>query len=61
MMVWMLVPVIVPFNPIKNPWQFEHPPLDYARYGEYPRFLSAPGEMDRMAGPRSELKAVEVL
>ena len=33
---WIRVPVIEPLR-IANCW--EHTPLDYYRYGEYPRFL----------------------
>lgn len=35
-----LVPVIEPLN-IRYVW--EHTPLDYYRYGEYPRFLRPVG------------------
>lgn len=37
---WRRVPVIEPIDP-RYCW--EHMPLDYYRYGEYPRFFSAPG------------------
>ena len=36
---WIRVPIIEEIN-IENVW--EHPPLDYYRYGEYPRFLRNP-------------------
>ena len=38
------VPVFEPLN-IHN--FFEHTPLDYYRYGEYPRYLSAIGQWTR--------------
>ena len=37
----ILVPVVAPFN-IFDRECWEHPPLDYARYGEYPRYLKEP-------------------
>lgn len=33
---WVLVPIIEPLH-ISHCW--EHTPLDYYRYGEYPRFI----------------------
>lgn len=48
--VWKLVPVIVPMRP----GDFEHTPLDYYRYGEYPRFLRPIGAQQ----PRSEWRKV---
>ncbi len=36
---WIRVPDIEPLD-IRTCW--EHMPLDYHRYGEYPRFLSSP-------------------
>jgi len=33
---WMRVPVVEPLSAV-NVW--EHTPLDYYRYGEYPRFV----------------------
>jgi hypothetical protein len=36
---WMLRPVPTPLNPV-NVW--EHTPLAYYQYGEYPRFLRPP-------------------
>jgi len=34
--VWRLAPIIDPVGPHNL---FEHTPLDYYRYGEYPRFI----------------------
>lgn len=34
-MTWMRVPIIEPLD-VRTVW--EHTPLDYYRYGEYPRF-----------------------
>lgn len=48
-LVWRLVPI--PDRPMH-----EHTPLDYARYGEYPRFINPPGWMQ----PKTEWKLIEV-
>lgn len=52
--VWRRVPIIEPLTPAT---MWEHTPLDYYRYGEYPRFLRPPGTHQ----PRWEWKKVPVL
>ena len=37
-----LIPVIEPMDP-RRANVYEHTPLDYYRYGEYPRFLRSVG------------------
>jgi hypothetical protein len=49
---WMLVPVPDLLTPV-TVW--EHTPLDYYRYGEYPRFLRPVGAHQ----PRTEWRLVE--
>jgi hypothetical protein len=51
---WIQVPVPEPLT-MQNVW--EHTPLDYYRYGEYPRFINPPGAH---APPRTEWKKVPV-
>lgn len=41
---WMLVPIVEPLHPT-TVW--EHTPLDYYRYGEYPRFIRPVGAHQR--------------
>ena len=36
---WQLVPIIKPLD-VRS--VYEHTPLDYYRYGEYPRFIRPP-------------------
>lgn len=50
---WQLVPIIEPLD-IRFVW--EHTPLDYYRYGEYPRFIRPVGAHQ----PRTELRLVDV-
>lgn len=50
---WILVPIIEPLTPV-NVWF--HTPLDYYRYGEYPRFIRPIGAHQ----PRSEWRRVPV-
>lgn len=50
---WMLVPVIEPMDP-RRCNVFEHTPLSYYRYGEYPRDLNPVGGHP----PRSDWKFV---
>lgn len=49
---WMRVPVLEPLDP-RTAW--EHTPLDYYRYGEYPRFIRPVGAHQ----PRAEWRMVE--
>ena len=49
---WRLVPIIEPLD-MRTVW--EHTPLDYYRYGEYPRFIRPIGAHQ----PRSEWQFVE--
>lgn len=51
--VLKLVPVIEPLD-IRTCW--EHTPLDYFRYGEYPRFLRPVGAHQ----PRTAVRRVKV-
>ncbi len=46
---WLRVPVI---EPLDIAHVFEHTPLDYYRYGEYPRFIRPVGAHQ----PRTEWK-----
>lgn len=39
---WRLVPIIEPMD-IRRCNVYEHTPLDYYRYGEYPRFIRPVG------------------
>ena len=48
---WILVPVIEPMEH-RRATVFEHTPLDYYRYGEYPRFIRPVGAQQ----PRTEWK-----
>lgn len=52
---WVQVPVIEPINPI-DVW--EHTPVDFYRYGEYPRWLRPPGP--RLGDHKTKWKRVEV-
>jgi hypothetical protein len=40
---WIRVPIIKEIDP-RTMW--EHPPLDYYKYGEYPRFIRPPHSPD---------------
>ena len=51
---WIRVPVIEPLD-FRRGNVFEHTPLDYYRYGEYPRFIRPPGAHPQ---PRTEWKWV---
>lgn len=50
---WIRVPVIDQLD-MRTVW--EHTPLDYYRYGEYPRFIRPVGAHQ----PRTEWKLVEI-
>lgn len=50
-MKWVRAPIIEPLDP-RTMW--EHTPLDYYRYGEYPRFIRPVGAHQ----PRWEWKCV---
>jgi hypothetical protein len=52
--VWRFVPIIEPMEH-RRATVYEHTPLDYYRYGEYPRFLRPVGAQQ----PRSEWKLVK--
>jgi hypothetical protein len=41
-MRWVKVPIVEPLDH-RRCNVFEHTPLDYYRYGEYPRFINTPG------------------
>jgi hypothetical protein len=51
MSAWMRVPVVEPLT-AANVW--EHTPLDYYRYGEYPRFIRPVG----VNQPKTEWQSV---
>jgi hypothetical protein len=53
---WMLIPVKEVFDIRWPVTVFEHTPVDYFKYGEYPRWLNQPGTWQ----PRTEWKLVEV-
>lgn len=52
---WIRVPVIEPMD-FRRLNVFEHPPVSYYRYGEYPRDISPIGAHQ----PRTEWKLVPV-